>query len=79
MTLKDFTTILGYSEPDFGYHGKWYTICWSGNTFPDVDFGVSSFDGNDDEFRTFYGLDDLLDSCMIDGEPLREILPEIEM
>ena len=78
MTLKDFTTILGCSEPDFGYHGKWYTICWAGNTFPNVDFGVSSFEGNE-EFRNFHGLNDLLDNCIIEGKPLREILPEIEM
>ena len=79
MTVMDFSKILGYSEPDFGYHGTWYTICWAGNTFPNVDFSISAFDGTEDQFPTFHGLDDLLDNCIIEGKSLREILPEIEM
>lgn len=79
MTLTAFVNILGYSEPEFKYHGKWYTICWEGNVFPDVDFGVATCDRTGDEFPTFHGLDDLLDNCIIEGKSLREILPEIEM
>ena len=79
MTLEEFESILNYEEPDFEYHGKWYNICWPHGCFPDVDFGVAAYDGVGDEFPTFHGLDDLLDNCIIEGKPLREILPEIEM
>lgn len=74
MTVKKFKEIMECNEPNFGYHGEEYSICW-----PDGIYYVSSSDNSKDEELAFHSVDEMLDHWMIQGKPLREILPDIEL
>jgi hypothetical protein len=74
MTVDDFKEMMGYNEPSFGYNGQEYSICW-----PQDKYYVYASDRPSDEDLEFDSLDDLLDNWIIQGKPLREILPDIEI
>lgn len=73
MTEQEFRDALLCNEPEFAYRGKEYAIC-----SPDGRFYVSAEDDPAAEQLVFDTVDDLLDGWMIQGRPLRQILPEIE-
>lgn len=74
MTVDRFQEIMQCNEPDFSYNGQEYSICWPGGRY-----FVTASDSPGDSDLEFDSLDDLLDHWMIQGRPLREILPEIQM
>lgn len=74
MTVDRFKEIMQCNEPDFGYNGKEYSIC-----HPKDKFYVWSEDQPADTDLEFDTLDDLLDRWVIQGKPLREILPYIDL
>ena len=63
MTVKQFKEIMEYNEPDFGYRGEEYSICWPNGVY----------------YVTASSVDEMLDHWLIQGKPLREILPEIDL
>lgn len=73
MTVDEFRDSLFYNEPNFGYNGKEYWIC-----HPEDKFYVSSEDNPADEELVFDSVDDMLDHWIIQGKPLREIVPDID-
>lgn len=74
MTVDDFKTMMLCNEPDFGYNGQEYSICC-----PNSKYYVAASDSPGDVDLEFASLNDLLDRWMIQGRPLREVLPEIEI
>ena len=74
MTVKDFKKLMQCNEPDFTYNGQTYSICW-----PDGRYYVTASDSPGDVDLKFDTLDALLDGWMIQGRPLRDILPDIEI
>ena len=72
MTVKEFKDLLLYNEPEFEYNGKAYSIC-----SPDGNFYVLSEDNPADDDLVFNSVDDMLDHWIIQGKPLREIIPDI--
>ena len=74
MTVDLFKEIMSCNEPDFGYNGQEYSICW-----PDGKYYVTASDSPDDVNLEFNSLDDLLDHWIIQGKPLRQILPYIDL
>ena len=73
MDAAQFKNMLSYQEPDFGYNGKKYSIC-----SPDGNFYVTAEDFPSDVDLVFQDADDLLDHWIIQGKPLRSILPDID-
>ncbi len=74
MTLNDFRSLLICNEPDFSYNGQVYSIC-----SPDGKYYVTASDSPGDVDLVFASVDDLLDHWIIQGKPLREILPYIQI
>lgn len=74
MTVDAFKELMVCNEPDFTYKGEAYSISW-----PDGRYYVSASDSPADTDLVFASLDDLLNNWMIQGKPLRDILPEIEI
>ena len=74
MTVKQFKEIMEYNEPDFGYRGEEYSICW-----PNGIYYVTASDNPQDQELSFSSVDEMLDHWIIQGKPLREILPEIDL
>ena len=74
MTVKQFKEIMEYNEPDFGYRGEEYSICW-----PNGVYYVTASDNPQDQDLSFSSVDEMLDHWLIQGKPLREILPEIDL
>ena len=73
MTIERFEEMMLCNEPDFTYNGQEYSIC-----SPDGKYYVTASDSPTDIDLEFETLNDLLDSWMIQGRPLREILAEID-
>lgn len=73
MTVDRFKKIMLCNEPEFSYRGEEYSVC-----SPDGKYYVTASDSPKDMDLKFATLDDLLDSWMIQGHKLREILPELE-
>ena len=73
MTVERFKEIMACNEPDFAYNGQEYSIC-----SPNGKYYVTASDSPDDLDLEFGTLDDLLDLWIIQGKPLREVLPNIE-
>ena len=71
MTVEDFKDMMMYNEPDFSYNGQEYSIC-----SPNGKYYVLASDSPHDVDLEFDTLDDLLDHWMIQGRPLRGILPD---
>ena len=74
MTVEGFKELMTCNEPDFSYNGQEYSICW-----PDGRYYVTASDSPSDIDLAFDTLDDLLDHWMIQGKPLRSILPDISI
>ena len=74
MNSEKFKDILQYNEPSFGYNGHEYSIC-----SPDGMFYVMSSDNPTDSSLEFSSVDALLDGWIIQGKPLRDILPHIDL
>lgn len=74
MTVDAFKKMMACNEPDFSYNGRQYSICW-----PDGKYYVTASDNPKDDDLVFNTLDDLLDNWVIQGKPLREILPNINI
>ncbi|NJP40419.1 hypothetical protein HCH52_05075 [Oscillospiraceae bacterium HV4-5-C5C] len=74
MTVNDFKNMMMINEPAFAYHDEEYSICW-----PDNQYHVTASDHPSDINFVFESLDDLLDNWMIQGRPLRQILPDITL
>ena len=74
MTVERFKEIMEYNEPDFGYRGEEYSICW-----PNGVYYVTASDNPQDQELSFSSVDEKLDHWIIQGKPLREILPEIDL
>lgn len=74
MTVKDFKDMMACNEPDFRYSGQTYSIC-----SPDGKYYVTASDSPGDVDLAFDDLDDLLDNWIIQGKPLRNILPGINL
>lgn len=72
MTVEKFRELMVCNEPDFEYNGQRYSICWPGGKYY-----VTSSDSPTDADLVFDTLDDLLDRWLIQGKPLRAILPDI--
>lgn len=73
MTVKQFTEMMMCNEPEFSYNGQDYSIC-----SPDGKYYVTASDSPSDIDLEFATLDDLLNSWMIQGCPLRTILSDID-
>ncbi|WP_042435931.1 hypothetical protein [Faecalispora jeddahensis] len=73
MTADAFKKMMACNEPDFSYNGQDYSICW-----PDGKYYVTASDNPGDIDLVFHSLDDLLDRWIIQGKPLRQILPDIQ-
>lgn len=73
MIIDKFKAAMMCNEPDFRYNGQDYSIC-----HPDGRYYVTASDSPGDVDLTFDTLDSLLDGWVIQGKPLREILPNIE-
>ena len=73
MTVDQFKEIMMCNEPDFSYNGQEYSIC-----SPNGKYYVTASDSPSDVDLEFATLDELLDLWMIQGKPLREILPDIK-
>lgn len=73
MDAAQFKEVLTYQEPSFGYNGKEYSI-----SSPDGKYYVwaEGLPGGAD--LVFRDVDELLDHWMIQGQPLRSILPFID-
>ncbi|MFT9078688.1 hypothetical protein [Ethanoligenens sp.] len=74
MTVNAFIKILACNEPDFSYNGQNYSICW-----PDGKYYVTAEDSPNDVDLVFQDVDDLLDHWIIQGQPLRLIIPKIDL
>lgn len=74
MTVSRFKEIMMCNEPDFRYNGQEYSIC-----SPNGKYYVTASDSPSDLDLEFGTLDDLLDNWMVQGRPLREILPKIDL
>lgn len=74
MKESAFKEMLQYNEPTFGYAGYDYSIC-----SPDGKYYVWAEDNPEDADLSFDSADDLLDNWVIQGKPLRLILPDIEL
>lgn len=74
MTVEKFKEIMLYNEPSFGYNGKEYSIC-----HPDAMFYARCDDWPADQDLAFQDVDDLLERWVIEGRPLKDILPEIAL
>lgn len=74
MTVDAFKEMMMCNEPDFRYNGQEYSICWPGGRYY-----VTASDSPNDVDLEFSTLDDLLEHWMIQGRPLREILPYIDI
>lgn len=74
MTVERFTEIMLCNEPEFDYNEQTYSIC-----SPDGKYYVTASDSPADMYLEFDTLDDLLDRWMIQGRPLRSILPDIDL
>ena len=72
MTVDAFKEMMVYNEPDFEYNGQGYSICC-----PNGKYYVTASDSPGDIDLEFDSLDDLLDRWVIQGRPLRAILPEV--
>ena len=73
MTVDRFKEIMLCNEPEFSYRGKESSVC-----SPNGKYYVTASDSPSDTDLEFSTLDDLLDSWMIQGRRLREILPELD-
>lgn len=73
MTVDAFREMMVCNEPDFAYNGQIYSICWPNGTYC-----VTASDNPGDVDLEFDSLDDLLDRWIIQGKPLRGILPDIQ-
>ena len=73
MTVDEFMEMLYFNEPDFCYNGCMYSIC-----HPKEQFYVSEEENPEANELVFDSVEDLLDNWMIQGKPLREIIPNIE-
>lgn len=71
MTVEAFKEMMMCNEPDFSYNGQDYSIC-----SPNGKYYVLSSDSPSDADLEFDTLDGLLDHWVIQGHPLREILPD---
>ena len=74
MTVERFTEIMLCNEPEFDYNEQTYSTC-----SPDGKYYVTASDSPADMYLEFDTLDDLLDRWMIQGRPLRSILPDIDL
>ena len=74
MTVEKFKELMVCNEPDFEYNGQEYSICW-----PDGKYYVTASDSPTDVGLEFETIDDLLDHWLIQGKPLRDILPDISI
>lgn len=74
MTVDAFKRMMQCNEPDFSYDGQNYSICW-----PDEKYYITASDRPEDIDLAFDSLDDLLDHWIIQGQPLRAILPKITL
>ena len=74
MTVKAFKELLVCNEPDFEYNGQIYSICC-----PHKTYYVTASDSPDDIDLEFSSVDDMLDHWLIQGKPLRAILPDISI
>ena len=74
MTEAKFKEMIPYNELSFGYRDKEYSIGHPGEIF-----FVWSEDQPGDADLEFASVDDLLDRWVIQGEPLREILLDIDL
>lgn len=72
MTVDEFKEMMMCNEPDFSYNGQVYSIC-----SPDGKYYVTASDRPSDTDLEFDTLDDMLDNWMIQGRPMRLILPDI--
>ena len=73
MTVEEFRDIIRYNEPYFVYRGRTYSICHH-----DGRFYVRRDDWPVNEDLAFQNVDDLLEHWMIEGRPLKDVLPETE-
>lgn len=73
MTVEQFAEMMMCNEPEFSYNGQDYSICR-----PDGRYYVTASDSPSDIELEFATLEDLLDSWMIQGRPLRTILSDID-
>ena len=71
MDIEEFKEMMCCNEPEFMYNGEKYSIC-----NPDGNYYVLASDSPGDEDLVFETLDDLLENWIIQGKPLKEILPE---
>lgn len=74
MTVDAFKEIMLCNEPSFSYNGQEYSIC-----SPNGKYYVLASDSVGDAELEFDTLEDLLDNWQVQGKPLREILPHIEI
>lgn len=74
MTVRAFKELLVCNEPDFEYNGQMYSICC-----PNGIYFVTASDSPSDIDLRFGSVDDMLDSWVIQGSPLRDILKDIEI
>lgn len=74
MTVEKFRDIIRYNEPYFLFQGKTYSIC-----HPDTMFYARCDDWPVDQDIAFQDVDDLLERWVIEGRPLKDILPEIAL
>lgn len=74
MSVSEFKELLKYSEPCFGYNGKEYTI-----SSPDGKFYVWAEDSPQDVDLIFENADELLNTWIIQGKPLYQILTDIDL
>ena len=73
MNVSEFAEVLTYQEPSFGYNGKEYSIC-----SPDGNFYVTAEDSPGDSELVFSSVADLLNNWIIQGKPLKDIVPDID-
>lgn len=68
MTIKEFRETI-WNDLEFGYNGKWYYIC-------PMDGKYSCGEANKDD-TIFHSIDDMLEHFIIQGKPLKDVLPNI--
>lgn len=74
MTELEFKEFLVCNEPDFSYGGRVYSIC-----HPNGNYCVTELDTQPEAVQEFSSVDALLDNCVIQGRPFRDILPQIDI
>lgn len=74
MNTFEFKELLKYNEPCFGYNNKEYIV-----SSPDGKYYVWAEDSPQDVNLVFDTVDDLLRGWFIQGKPLYQILPDIDL